>query len=233
MTRRPLIAANWKMHGRKAWAGKPAALAKLLPTGVEADILICPPHPYVAMLANDHGILVGGQDCHADESGAHTGEVSAEMLADCGASHVIVGHSERRAAGESDADVRAKAEAALRAGLVPIVCVGETLERREAGQAESTVLAQLRASLPEGETVVAYEPVWAIGTGKVATPDDIRAMHAAIREVVGDRTRILYGGSVKPANARDVLATADVDGALVGGAGLEMESLAEIVHALP
>ena len=236
--RRKLIAGNWKMNGRADWADRPGRLADAT-AGLEGvDLLICPPHPYLAALVGTDGVQIGGQDCHAEAGGAHTGEVSAEMLADVGASHVIVGHSERRAAGETDAQVRAKAEAAIRAGLVPIVCVGESLDQRESGNAVSTVLDQLSASLPQTDTkeadaeiVVAYEPVWAIGTGKVATPDDIADMHAAIREVVGDGVRILYGGSVKPANAADVLGTPNVDGALVGGASLEVESFAAIAKA--
>ena len=231
--RAKLIAGNWKMNGRADWADRPARLAELAGGLDGVDLLICPPHPYVAALAGTDGVLIGGQDCHAEESGAHTGEVAAEMLADVGASHVIVGHSERRAAGETDADVRAKAGAAIRAGLVPIVCVGERLEQREAGEAVATVLGQLSASLPEtgSEIVIAYEPVWAIGTGRVATPGDIAEMHAAIRGVVGHDVRILYGGSVKPANAADVLGTENVDGALVGGASLEVESFAAIAKA--
>ena len=238
MSRTPLIAGNWKMNGRADWAAKTTELSRLTQGGQNlglagVELLLCPPFPYLSLMRPADGIALGAQDCHAAESGAHTGEVSAEMLADVGCSYVIVGHSERRAAGEVDPDVRAKAEAAHRAGLVPIVCVGETLEQRERGSAEDVVLGQLKGSLPRttGEVVVAYEPVWAIGTGKVATPDDIAAMHAAIRAEVGEGVRILYGGSVKPANADDVLSTPDVDGALVGGASLDMESFAAIARA--
>ena len=235
MTRIPLIAGNWKMNGASDWGGKVSELAGLTKGLEGVELLICPPHPYLAMLAGEPRVHIGGQDCHAEPSGAHTGEVSAEMLRDVGASYVIVGHSERRAAGETDAVVKAKAEAAHRAGLVPIVCVGEQLEERERGSAVDVVLGQVDGSWPAttGEVVVAYEPVWAIGTGKVATPADIAAMHGALRERLGQGVRILYGGSVKPANAADVLGTANVDGALVGGASLDMESFAAIAHAAP
>ena len=219
------------MNGRADWADRAGSLAKAVTADVE--LLICPPSLYLAALAGQ-GVAIGGQDCHAESSGAHTGEVAAEMLADVGATYCIVGHSERRAAGETDAEVKAKAEACHRAGLVPIVCVGEQLEQREAGSEIDVVMGQLDGSLPGtvGDYVVAYEPVWAIGTGKVATPDDIAAMHAAIREKLGEGVRILYGGSVKPANAADVLGTPNVDGALVGGASLEVESFAAIANAL-
>ena len=230
-SRTPLVAGNWKMNGRADWADRAGSLAKAVTADVE--LLICPPSLYLAALAGQ-GVAIGGQDCHAESSGAHTGEVAAEMLADVGATYCIVGHSERRAAGETDAEVKAKAEACHRAGLVPIVCVGEQLEQREAGSEIDVVMGQLDGSLPGtvGDYVVAYEPVWAIGTGKVATPDDIAAMHAAIREKLGEGVRILYGGSVKPANAADVLGTPNVDGALVGGASLEVESFAAIANAL-
>ena len=230
-SRTPLIAGNWKMNGRADWADRAGSLAKAVTADVE--LLICPPSPYLAALAGQ-GVAIGGQDCHAESSGAHTGDVAAEMLADVGATYCIVGHSERRAAGETDAEVKAKAEACHRAGLVPIVCVGEQPEQREAGSEIDVVMGQLDGSLPGtvGDYVVAYEPVWAIGTGKVATPDDIAAMHAAIREKLGEGVRILYGGSVKPANAADVLGTPNVDGALVGGASLEVESFAAIANAL-
>ena len=180
------------------------------------------------------GVLLGGQDCHAEAKGAHTGNVSAEMLKDAGASYVIVGHSECRAAGDTDADVNAKAKAAKRAGLIPIICVGETESQREAGKAQEVVAAQIKASVPKlKDYVIAYEPVWAIGTGKTATPDDVDEMHNAIRELVTAKTRILYGGSVKPANAEALLALKNVNGALIGGAGLEMHSLAEIAKLAP
>jgi len=175
-----------------------------------------------------------GQDCHAEASGAQTGQVSAEMLKDAGATYVILGHSECRAAGDTDADVNAKAKAAARAGLVPIICVGETESERDAGKAQKVVAAQIKASVPKlKDYVIAYEPVWAIGTGKTATPDDVDEMHNAIREQVGAKIRLLYGGSVKPANAEALLALKNVNGALIGGAGLEMGSLAEIAKAAP
>jgi len=179
-------------------------------------------------------VLLGGQDCHAEASGAQTGQVSAEMLKDAGATYVILGHSECRAAGDTDADVNAKAKAAARAGLVPIICVGETESERDAGKAQKVVAAQIKASVPKlKDYVIAYEPVWAIGTGKTATPDDVDEMHNAIREQVGAKIRLLYGGSVKPANAEALLALKNVNGALIGGAGLEMGSLAEIAKAAP
>ena len=179
-------------------------------------------------------VAIGGQDCHANEKGAHTGNISAEMLKDAGASYVIVGHSERRAEGDTDADVKAKAKAAARAGLVPIICVGETEAERDAGKAEKVVAAQIKGSVPKiKDYVIAYEPVWAIGTGKTATPDDVDEMHNALRKLVGTKTRLLYGGSVKPTNAEELLALKNVNGALIGGAGLEMESLAEIARLAP
>jgi triosephosphate isomerase len=187
--------------------------------------------------------MIGGQDCHADPSGAHTGDVSAEMIADAGGKLVIVGHSERRADhGESDAVVKAKAKAALAAGLTIILCVGETETQRDGGQATSVVGSQLAGSLPEGTTaencIVAYEPVWAIGTGRTPTGEEIAAMHghirASLRKHVGeaaDRMRLLYGGSVKPSNAAEILALEDVDGALVGGASLKAEDFLAIAAA--
>lgn len=233
---RPLIAGNWKMHGTLREA---AALAEGVRAGAAAvpgvELLVCPPFPYVpgvaAALAGK-GVAVGAQDCHAAAKGAHTGDVAAPMLKDVGCGYVILGHSERRADhGETDAAVRAKAEAALAAGLVPIVCVGESEAERLAGQAEAVVTAQLEGSLPQGFAaaggVVAYEPVWAIGTGRTPTEAEIAAIHAAIRARLearfgapGARLRILYGGSMKPANAAGILALPHVDGGLVGGASL-------------
>ncbi len=240
MTIKPLIAANWKMHGNMSWCEKPAALNSLLPTTDRRhlDILICPPAVFLAPMAEKRSgtdIWLGAQTCHDQEKGAHTGEMSAEMLADAGAEYVILGHSERRAGGETDADVCARVVAAVKAELIPIICVGESLEQREAGKAEDVVEKQLAGSLPDDLTdyVIAYEPVWAIGTGKTATPEDIKSMHAFIRSRVWPTTRILYGGSVKPANAQEILATENVNGALIGGASLEMESLAEIAKAAP
>lgn len=240
-TRRTLIAGNWKMHGLRrdlVWVDRfHAQLAAPV-----CEILVCPPATLIGAFGErvtGSAILLGGQDCSGDaEEGARTGEVSARMLADLGCRYVIVGHSERREFhAETDAQVRAKAEAAISAGLVPIICVGERLEEREAGKAEAVVLAQLAASLPEvlaGEIVIAYEPVWAIGTGLNAGADEAQAMHAAIRAALGpaagERTRILYGGSVKPANAAELLACQDVDGALVGGASLDADAFAQIVN---
>lgn len=232
----PLIAANWKMHGASDWIKKPAEFDTILPAREResVEVLICPPSLFLAAMvepAADNGVVIGAQNAHAADSGAHTGDISAAQIAAVGAKYVIVGHSERRALGESDADVFAKADAVLRHGMRPIICVGETLAERETGQAEARVGDQLDASVPSahaGEIVIAYEPVWAIGTGKTATPDDIMAMHSFIRGRVGAHTRILYGGSVKPTNAAAIFAVDDVNGALIGGAGLEMESLAAI-----
>jgi triosephosphate isomerase len=225
---RPLIAGNWKMHGSLEAA---TALASDVAAGapdLKAELLVCPPFPYLVTVAAalaGKEVGLGAQDCHAEAKGAHTGDVAAVMLKDVGCAYVILGHSERRANhGETDAQVRAKAEAALAAGLTPIVCVGETLAEREAGRAEAVVSAQLAGSVPEGFVdaggVVAYEPVWAIGTGKTPTEADIAAMHATMRGLVGKTTRLLYGGSVKPGNAAAILALPNVDGALVGGASL-------------
>ncbi|MHB2166389.1 triose-phosphate isomerase [Alsobacter sp. R-9] len=236
---RPLVAGNWKMNGVRASLKELAAMAEGYDGALRArvDLLVCPPAPllYVASAACvGTRIATGGQDCHANASGAHTGDVSAEMLSDAGATYVIVGHSERRADhGESDAVVRAKAAAAHRAGLVAIVCVGETRAEREAGRTLAVVRRQLKGSIPEGSTagtlVVAYEPVWAIGTGLTPTAADVAEVHAMIRselrKLVGKAeapgVRILYGGSVKPSNAAELMAVADVDGALVGGASLK------------
>ena len=235
---RPLVAGNWKMNGLRRSLKTLTEIEAGYTPGLKAkaDLLVCPPATLVLTAGHvllGSGIAVGGQDCHAQESGAYTGDVSAEMLADLGATHVIVGHSERRQYhGEKDADVRAKAAAARRAGLVAIVCVGETRDEREAGKTLAVVRRQLRGSIPEGmdaaRLVVAYEPVWAIGTGLTPTPADVAEVHALIREelrrLVGKaeqgRVRILYGGSVKPSNAKELLAVANVDGALVGGASL-------------
>jgi triosephosphate isomerase (TIM) len=234
---RPLIAGNWKMHGTLA-EGRALAGAVLAGAGAgvgSAELLVCPAFPFVAAVAgalSGSGIAVGGQDCHAAAKGAHTGDVSAPMLRDVGGSHVILGHSERRANhAETDAVVLAKAEAALAAGLTAIVCVGESEAQRLAGEAEAVVTGQLDGSLPAGFAgaggVVAYEPVWAIGTGRTPTEAEIAAIHAAIRArlvarfgAAGEGLRILYGGSVKPSNAKAILALPHVDGALVGGASL-------------
>lgn len=242
---RQLIAGNWKMNAMTAEA---AALAVAVQAGAErggaagCDLLVCPPATQlVAMSAALAGssVMVGGQDCHAERCGAHTGDIAAAMLADAGATWVIVGHSERRAEhGETDEDVRQKAVVAQEAGLTPIVCVGETDAQRGSGQAMEVVGAQLAGSLPEGFAgVVAYEPIWAIGTGKSATEADVEAMHAFIRaELVrrlpdGGGVRILYGGSVKPSNAATLLALPDVGGALVGGASLVAADFLKIAAA--
>ena len=235
MTRRKLIAGNWKMHGSRA------ALAEL--AGVEAvaarlphvDVAICPPFTLIG-LAAEHArhVAIGGQDSHGATCGAHTGCVSAEMLAEAGATLCIVGHSERRQnQGEVDDEVRAKASAVMAAGLTAILCVGETLDQRDAGEAVSVVTRQLAGSLPEqrDRLVIAYEPVWAIGTGRTPTAADVAEMHAAIRAVVGPDIRILYGGSVKGSNAAELLGVADVDGALVGGASLTAADFVPIVEA--
>ncbi|MCA0305282.1 MAG: triose-phosphate isomerase [Proteobacteria bacterium] len=247
-TRRPLIAGNWKMNGL---AGDGVALARDVASGArqagwtDRDLLVCPPATLVAAVVEavkGSGVLVGGQNCHAKANGAHTGDIAAEMLKDAGATYVIVGHSERRAdCGETDAVVRAKAEAAWRAGLLPIVCIGETLAEREAGKTLSVLEAQLKGSVPAGATastlVVAYEPVWAIGTGKTPTTPEVAAAHAHIRKVLGglladaDKVRLLYGGSVKGSNAAELLAAGDVDGALVGGASLKADEFLAIAKA--
>ncbi|MGJ4996033.1 triose-phosphate isomerase [Bradyrhizobium sp. HKCCYLS3077] len=235
---RPLIAGNWKMNGLKASMTEfEAMMAGAADVTAKADLLVCPPATLVSAFAEKaHGnkaIAVGAQDCHAKASGAHTGDLSAEMLADAGASAIIVGHSERRADhGESDVVVHQKTEAVWRAGLVAIVCVGETQQQRDAGQTLDILRGQLNLSLPEGSRadnlVVAYEPVWAIGTGLTPTAKDVEQIHAFIRELLtnrfkeeGAKMRILYGGSVKPSNAAELMAVANVNGALVGGASLK------------
>ncbi|MFC2953191.1 triose-phosphate isomerase [Marinicaulis aureus] len=238
---KPLIAGNWKMNGLAGAKGEIDALIAKLGGSAPDDreVLICPPATLVAAFAasySDEAIQIGGQDCHPLASGAHTGDISAEMLADAGAAYVIVGHSERRADhGETDAIVKAKAEAAFRAGLTPIICVGETKDEREGGKALEIVGAQLSGSLPEtGETyVVAYEPVWAIGTGLTPTNHDISEMHDFIRSKTPEGTRLLYGGSVKPGNAKEILAISNVNGALVGGASLKADDFYPIVEAAP
>ena len=238
---RKLIVGNWKMHGLAAALADIEAVARAVPDGV--DVAICPPFTLIERAlraAAGSRLAIGGQNLHARPHGAHTGDISAAMLADAGATLAIVGHSERRAdCGEDDAVVRAKAEAAIAAGLTAIVCVGETEAQRDAGQAEAVVAAQLAGSLPDASQalVVAYEPVWAIGTGRTPTPEDVAAMHAHIRRALaahygdGAGVSILYGGSVNPANAASLLAVANVDGALVGGASLTAASLLAIADA--
>jgi triosephosphate isomerase (TIM) len=235
-----LVAGNWKMNGRRSdGIALALALAGHAKGDHACDLLVCPPAPLLIAVGEalaGSGIALGGQDCHAAPSGAYTGSISAEMLEDCGCGHVIVGHSERRhGLGESDADVRAKTLAAWRAGLVAILCVGETRAEREAGRAVDIVAGQLAGSVPEGaaadKLVIAYEPVWAIGTGLTPTTADITEIHAAIRGRVPAGTRILYGGSVNPKNAADILSLANVDGALVGGASLKAEDFWAIAQA--
>jgi triosephosphate isomerase len=234
---RSLVAGNWKMNGLAASLASVDRLGAMLGDAkAPCDIVICPPATLIAAMAPraaKYGIALGAQDCHAEPSGAHTGDISAEMLKDAGASYVIVGHSERRADHrETDAVVRTKALAALRAGLTPIVCVGETAQERKAGKAETVVGAQLEGSLPSGrDVVVAYEPVWAIGTGVTPAADEIAAMHAFIRDRTGPHLRILYGGSAKPSNAKEILGVANVNGALVGGASLKAEDFYAIISA--
>ena len=238
---KPLIAGNWKMNGLASSVSEIETLVERLNGSApeDRDVLICPPMTLVASLAaqfSDEAIQIGGQDCHPNSSGAHTGDVSAEMLADAGAAYIIVGHSERRADhGEGDALVKAKAEAALRAGLTPIICVGELEADRKAGRAQDVVGAQLEGSLPEADDdfVIAYEPVWAIGTGLTPTIADIEEMHTFIRSKTRNNVRILYGGSVKPGNAKEILAVANVNGALVGGASLKADDFSPIVMAAP
>ena len=243
---RPLVAGNWKMNGLAGSLAEATKLAGLLGHSAACDVLIAPPATLVARLAAalaGSQVAVGGQDCHAKATGAHTGDVSAEMLRDAGASAVIVGHSERRADhGETDAMVRAKADAAHRAGLMAIVCVGETINQRKAGQTLAVVLGQVAGSMPEvataATTTVAYEPVWAIGTGLTPTAADVADVHGAIRVALvkrfgteGGKMRILYGGSVKASNAKELMGVTDVNGALVGGASLKADDFAGIVAA--
>ncbi len=245
MANRPFIVGNWKMNGVRATLAEARAIDRGAARHPGVRVGIAPPFTLISATAEAVSeTMIGGQDCHAEVSGAFTGDVSAAMLADAGAGFVIVGHSERRTLhGEQDAAVRAKAEAALAAGLEVIVCVGETEPQRDAGQAEAVVTAQLAGSLPTGDEAaaritVAYEPVWAIGTGRVPSVDDVAAMHAAIRAQLvalygdaGAELTILYGGSVNAGNASELLAVADVGGALVGGASLSAESFLAIVVA--
>jgi len=246
MSNRPYIVGNWKMNGTRAMLPEARAIERGAGRYPEVEVALAPPFTLVqAMAEQAEAIGTGGQDCHVAAKGAHTGDISAAMLADAGADFVIVGHSERRRDhGESDALVKAKAEAALAAGLGVILCVGETLDERDAGRAEDVVKAQVAHSLPAvdeagaGRLSVAYEPVWAIGTGRVAAVGDVVAMHKAIRATLsealgaaGEGVRILYGGSVNADNARDLLAAEGVDGALVGGASLAAEAFLPIVAA--
>jgi triosephosphate isomerase (TIM) len=241
MARRPLVAGNWKMNGLTASIGELRRIIAGAPDVAKTDLMVCPPATLImsfAAAAKGTPVLIGGQDCHALAGGAYTGDISAEMLKDAGASAVIVGHSERRQYHhETDAQVRAKAEAARRAELTAIVCVGETRPQREAGHALDVVEAQLQGSLPDGtaDFIIAYEPVWAIGTGLTPTPADVAEVHRAIRDHLvvrfgagGQGTRILYGGSVNPKNCVSLLEIENVDGALVGGASLKAEDFLAI-----
>jgi triosephosphate isomerase len=247
---RPLIAGNWKMNGLKASSAEfEAMLAGAAKVAAQADLLVCPPATLIAAFAEkakgSKTLAIGAQDCHPKSSGAHTGDLSAEMLADAGARAIIVGHSERRADhGESDALVRQKTEAAWRAGLTAIVCIGETREQRDAGKTLDICGGQLKGSLPDGATaanlVVAYEPVWAIGTGLTPTTADVEQVHKFIRGGLttrfsgeGTKIRILYGGSVKPSNAAELMAVANVNGALVGGASLKAADFLAIAAGCP
>jgi triosephosphate isomerase len=244
--RQPLVAGNWKMHGSRAEnAQLVSGLLDQLQPGKRAEILVCPPFPYLmdtARLLKDSGVALGGQSVCAEAQGAFTGEVSAAMLKDVGCSYVLVGHSERRQLyGESDNLVARKFVAAQSQGLVPVLCVGETLEEREADQTTAVVARQIEAVLAVSgvqslaRAVIAYEPVWAIGTGRTASPEQAQAVHAMIRAKVAERdatiggsVRILYGGSVKASNAQELFAMPDIDGGLVGGASLKADEFARI-----
>jgi triosephosphate isomerase len=248
--RRKLIAGNWKMNGLRAdGTALAAAVARhanaATPPG--CDLLVCPPFTLLDPVGSElagSAVMLGGQDCHPASSGPHTGDISAVMLKDAGCSHVILGHSERRADhGEDDALIRAKAEAALAAGLIPVICIGETEAERDAGRALDVAVSQLRLSMPEaakqkGAVVeIAYEPVWAIGTGRTPSTADVAEMHGALRRALTglvwepQAVRLLYGGSVKPSNAAELMAVPDVDGALVGGASLKAEDFWAIAQA--
>ena len=241
----PYIVGNWKMNGTRAMLNEARAIDRAAARFPKVQVALAPPSTLIYRMRDAVDLIgVGGQDCHAQESGAFTGDVSAAMLKDAGADFTIVGHSERRTLhGERDADVKVKAEAALGAGLAVILCVGETEAERDAGNAEAVVGAQLEGSCPTGEGVseklsIAYEPVWAIGTGRVPSVEDVAAMHKSIRDKLvaiygegGPDVRILYGGSVKADNAAELLAVPEVGGALVGGASLTAESFLAIVGA--
>lgn len=245
MALRKLVAGNWKMHGLSSDLGEVRAIAEQSRQYPQIDVALCVPAILIERAVREvPGFAIGAQDVHFAEKGAHTGDISAPQLLDAGASLTIVGHSERRdAQRESDSDVQAKAEAGLASGLNIILCVGESLELREAGRAVDTVAAQLDASLPDGiagkaELAIAYEPIWAIGTGKVPTTSEIGEMHDALRRLLtnrygagGEDVRILYGGSVKPSNAREIFSVPNVDGALVGGASLKAADFLPIVAA--
>jgi triosephosphate isomerase len=250
--RRPFIAGNWKMNGLRddgCALARAVAAAATAADGLQCDLVVCPPATLLAPvgeIVSGGPVRLGAQDCHAAESGAHTGDISAAMLTDLGCTEVIVGHSERRADhAEDDALICAKATAAQAAGLNAIVCVGETEQQREAGRALDVITAQLKASVPPNaaaaNTVIAYEPVWAIGTGRTPTPEEVQEVHAHARGrlaathgmVLAEDIRILYGGSVKPANAAEILALPDVDGGLIGGASLDARDFLDIAKSCP
>ncbi len=244
----PLVAGNWKMNGMIASSDEARAMAAGLAdlADPKCDVLICPPATLIGFLARvlgESAISLGAQDCHPQPGGAHTGDIAAEMLADVGATTVIVGHSERRQDhGETDALVASKAQAAWRAGLKAIICVGESEAERDAGDALTVVRSQLEGSVPPeataSDTIIAYEPIWAIGTGRTPTPADVAEVHDAVRETLkellrpeGEGMRILYGGSVKPGNAAELMSASNVNGALVGGASLKAEDFLGIIRA--
>lgn len=247
MARKPFVAGNWKMHGSREMArALGSELASRSSNWGDIDVAICPPYPYLGDVQDGNGVAVGAQDiCDQTGEGAYTGEVSGSMLRDIGCTYAIVGHSERRSYyGDSNELVAAKAAAALEAGLIPIICIGETLEQRESGEMEAVLAAQIDAVMDVvgmnglGKSVVAYEPVWAIGTGKTASPQQAQDVHAWLRQRIADcddiiaaALRILYGGSVKPDNAAELFACNDVDGGLIGGASLDADSFAAICDA--
>jgi triosephosphate isomerase len=241
-----LVAGNWKMNGLKAATSEIKKLDNLIKeNGAKCDVLICPPFTLISTFvdAGADNVAIGAQDCHMNISGAHTGDISAEMLKEMGCDHIIVGHSERRADhGENNGVVKAKAAAAQAEGAIAIICVGETIDEREAGKALDVVTSQVKASIPSdatmGNTIIAYEPVWAIGTGKVPTTTDVEEVHAEVRSVLnerfgskGDDINILYGGSVKASNANELMSVANVNGALVGGASLKADDFYGIISA--
>lgn len=250
MSRTPLIAGNWKMNGlSKDSTDLAEAIAGWYSQNKDCgcDMLVCPPFPLLSIVKEalgGSGVFLGAQDCHMKENGAHTGDTSAKLLKDIGCSHVIVGHSERRTDHkESDATVKAKAEAAIKAGLVAVVCIGETLAERDAGKTIEVNSRQVKESMPEGananNVVIAYEPVWAIGTGRIPSLEDVQETHAAIRKVIAEvldaetaaKMNILYGGSMKPDNAEGLIALGDVDGGLIGGASLKAEDFIGIAKS--
>lgn len=242
---KPLVAGNWKMNGTTSMLREPRLLAGMMRgVKIKCDILVCPPATLlrrVKAVMKGSKVKVGGQDCHAASSGAHTGDVSAEMLKDAGATYVLVGHSERRTNHkETDATVQAKAQAAHRVGLMAVICVGETLDERKGGKTLDVLTTQLKGSIPEGTTaanaIIAYEPVWAIGSGLTPSTAEVAEAHTHIRTELskimgpeGPKTRILYGGSVKPGNAVELLGAANVNGALVGGASLKASDFIGII----